>query len=223
VRTRHDIDASHRGSADGGTPVSLRAPAAPALAAALACAWLFATAAAAPAPRSVSGASAAPQRAPLRVAGIGWDADAGGLAGGLARAGYRLVHEPGGPAWRGVAWGEPVTLHAEFDASGRLLALELACAVSDRPAGVRYAALVERLRAAYGPWEAQVAPGRRVREERVGHGAVRRTYGERTAATLWTGDDGAAAAVRLAGDDRITVRFESPQWNVRHEVSSPQR
>ena len=156
---------------------------------------------------------------PLRFAGLAWDAARAEVAHGLTARGFSQVDAGNAGVqedlgtWRGQAFGSRVRAVPEFDGAGRLISMTLRFEPDDpRGALGRYTLLVERLRREFGPWTHQIAPGRPVRQEHFGRYGTTRTYGERTAATMWTRDDGAAAAAQLDGDQVVWLRYESPRW-----------
>ena len=174
---------------------------------------------AAPAPAgapTARGKAPAAQTAPLEYPGLAWNAGPREVAAALAARAYRPDRsgQDGRPAWSGTAFGRGARLTAEFDASSRLLAVTVRFAPDTRGSDVqRYAALVEEFRRRYGAWTAQVEPGRPVSEERRGPLGTTRRFGPRTAATMWTNAEGAAAEVQLDGESVLWARFESPRWN----------
>jgi hypothetical protein len=182
--------------------------------------WLaLACVAAAPAAaRLAPSAHAAPAPGPaerLVYAGLAWDSGADEVATRLGALGFARVAAAAGEAaaWHGEAFARPVRLATEADRGGRLVAVTLRFEPDPRGSALqRYTRLVEAVRRRHGAWTVQVAPGRPVDEERVGRFAMTRRFGPRTAATLWTDDTGAAAAVQLDGDGELWLRYESPRW-----------
>lgn len=153
----------------------------------------------------------------LRFGALAWDLDRAGVARVLAS--MRFVREAQGSGeaaeWRGRAFERDARLATEYGSDGRLLAVTLRFAPDARGSALqRYEALAERVRRRHGAWTARVEPGRSVlREERTGTATRLRVSGERNAATMWTGADGAGAVVQLDDDGTLWLRYESPRWN----------
>ncbi len=170
---------------------------------------------------AVAGRPVAPSPRPLApverlvFAGLTWDAGAGEVASALASRRFVPVapaaDEPA--AWRGEAFARQARLVTETDREGLLVAVTLRFEPDSRGSAMqRYGRLVAAVRRRYGAWTVQVEPGRPVARERIGRFAMTRRFGPRTAATLWTDDSGAAAAVQLDGDGVLWLRYESPRW-----------
>jgi hypothetical protein len=177
---------------------------------ALAVGVTLAVALAAPAP--VRGAA---RREPLRFANLAWEARPEAIARAMTAAGFASVAAETGEAsaWRGEAYGAGVRAVPQLDRAGRLIAVDLRFGSSRSAPLDRYDALVARLRRCFGPWAYRIPAGRPVRQEHLGRYGVTRTFGPRTAATIWTDGAGAAALAQLDGDGVLWLRFESPRWD----------
>ncbi len=199
--------ANTRGSASRGAPSSWRGALRALVAAALlgASGWGPACA-----------AVAAAGHGALRFGDLPWDTPAAAVARWLPQHGWARS-EPSGederPAWRGKVLGRTGLLTPEFDADGRLLAVDVLFVPAGSGGALqRYATLVAAVRARHGAAAQEIAPGRPVVEQQLGRIARVRRIGPLTAATLWTAADGAAAAVQLDGEGRLWLRYESPRW-----------
>jgi hypothetical protein len=169
--------------------------------------------------------AAAAAARPVGFPGLPWDAGPAAVERALAEQHFERMpshgpHEAG--AWRGVAFGVRLRAEPQFDRRGRLIAVDArpdaALAARTTPLE-RYDELVVALRRHFGPWDVRIPAGRPVEQERLGRFGVTRTFGPRTAATIWTGADGAAAIVQLDGEASVGLRFESPRWEQEHRTT----
>jgi hypothetical protein len=199
-----------RGAASGGAPFRL-------LATAAVLAFAIATPASARVTRRARPAPPPPPQ-PLAFAAIAWDVDARTFARSAEARGYHAAAAPvGATEYRGLAFARRAAATPEYDAAGRLVAVSVRFDADSRSGPLqRYAAVVDAVKRRHGPWATQVDPGRPVVEVRHGELGVTRKFGPLTAATLWTGEDGAAAAVQLDGDGVLWLRYESPRWAAAH-------
>lgn len=168
----------------------------------------------------------APRREALAFDGHRWGATLGEVGARLARRGWTRSREDdramGGAAWRGRWRGEEAACCPEFAARKGLVAVTLRFEpATTGEALALYARLGADLERRYGPELVDTGPARAT--ERVHDGLRWRLVrvGEPAGARLWTGEDGAAAALQLDGERRVWVRWEAPNWEAEFAPDAP--
>jgi hypothetical protein len=149
----------------------------------------------------------------VRFMGLEWDENAGELARNLGNRRFEAMKtDLKAGLWRGEFFGAPIHVEPEFDGSGRLIAITARIEPADDAPIDQYDGMVDQLRKHFGPWYVRIPAGRPVQQEHLGRFGITRTFGPRTAATIWSGADDSAAIVQMDGDGAVWVRFESPRW-----------